>query len=205
MFNLTQNGNIMNSMYFSIIIFIAVCFFILSIVLVFRNIVSQEKLKIQSEEINNLNQLYRKKCKELLDTSEIEQKLRLLSRPYSDKQEFPEQKIKELLKCAQLCGKDWDKIRQYINDTQNQFVWKLINKYPTLSHEDINFILLMRLNVSNVQIAAFYNIQLSSLATKRYRLMKKMRLKSDTSIVEFINNLFNDEPKSFLSVYDTTS
>lgn len=204
MLYLIQNSNTMNSMYFSIIIFIAVCFFILSIILVFQNFVSQEKLKIQSEEITNLSQLYQKKCEELLDASEIRQKLQILSPPYPNKQNFSEQEIKELLKCSQFCDKDWDRIRQYINGTQNQFVWKLINKYPTLSREDINFILLMRLNVSNAQIATFYNIQISSLATKRYRLMKKMRLKSDTPIVEFINNLFDNESKSLQSVYDTT-
>lgn len=186
----------MNSMYFSIIIFFAVCFFILSIILVFQYLVSQEKLKIQSEEIEYLHNIYQQKCKELLEASEIKQKLTTLSHPKTTKQNYTEEEIKELLKHSCFCDNDWEKIRAYINDTQNQFVWKVINKYPTLSQEDINFILLMRLDISNAQIAAFYNIQLSSLATRRYRLMKKMGLRSNTSIVEYINSLFDNETKS---------
>lgn len=189
----------MNSIYVSILIFIAVCFFILSIILILQNFVSQERLKIQSAEINYLSRLYKQQRTELLDKSELKKKLMTSSQPLTNKQNLSEQEIKELLKCTQFCDKDWDRIRQYINDTQNMFVWKLINKYPALSREDINIVLLMRLNISNAEIAAFYNIQLSSLATRRYRLMKKMGLRSNTSIVEFINNLFNDESKCVLS------
>lgn len=189
----------MNSIYVSILIFIAVCFFILSIILILQNFVSQERLKIQSAELNYLSQLYKQQRTELLDKSELKKKLMTSSQPLTNKQNLSEQEIKELLKCTQFCDKDWDRIRQYINDTQNMFVWKLINKYPALSREDINIVLLMRLNISNAEIAAFYNIQLSSLATRRYRLMKKMGLRSNTSIVEFINNLFNDESKCVLS------
>lgn len=185
----------MNSIYVSILIFIAVCFFILSIILILQNFVSQERLKIQSAELNYLSQLYKQQRTELLDKSELKKKLMISSQSPTNKHNLGELEIKELLKCTQFCDKDWDRIRQYINDTQNMFVWKLINKYPALSREDINIVLLMRLNISNAEIAAFYNIQLSSLATRRYRLMKKMELRSNTSIVEFINNLFNDESK----------
>lgn len=185
----------MNSIYVSIIVFIAVCFFILSIILILQYFVSQERLKIQSAELNYLSQLYKQQRTELLDKSELKKKLMISSQSPTNKQNLSELEIKELLKCTQFCDKDWDRIRQYINDTQNLFVWKLINKYPALSREDINIVLLMRLNISNTEIASFYNIQLSSLATRRYRLMKKMGLRSNTSIVEFINNLFNDESK----------
>lgn len=86
----------------------------------------------------------------------------------------------------------WEKIEQYVDDTQNLFVRKLINKYPALSQDDIHTILLMRLNVSNTEIAAFYNIQLASLATRRYRLIKKMNVQNHCSIGDFIKTLFND-------------
>lgn len=199
MFNLAQNCNIMNNIYFSIIILATVFFFILSVILVFQKFVYQEKLKIQSEEIRRLSN---QRGNELLDISGIHQRLEVALQSNGNRQDVPEQEIENLLKSTHFDNDDWDRIRQYINDTQNHFVLKLVNKYPTLSHQDINFILLMRLKVPNEQIAAFYNIQLSSLATKRYRLMKKMGLKSDTSIVDFINNLFSDEPKSIKSVYD---
>lgn len=198
---LSNNSNIMNNMYFSIIIFVTVFFFILSIILIFQKIVYQEKLKIQSEEIKRLSN---QRGNELLDIPEIQQKLEVASQSNANQQDFPEQEIEKLLNSIHFGNNDWDRIRQHINDTQNQFVLKLVNKYPTLSQQDINFILLMRLKVSNAQIAAFYNIQLSSLATRRYRLMKKMGLKSDTSIVDFINNLFSNEPISIKSVYDVT-
>lgn len=185
----------MNNIYFSIILFIAVCFLILSAILILKHFASQEIIKIQSEEIEFLIEQYKKKCKELLEASEIKLKLSSLSQPSMDQQNFGEQEMQELLKCTQMDDNDWEKIKQYINDTQHQFVDKLMNTYPTLSREDIHFILLMRMNVTNSQIAAFYHIQLPSLATKRYRLVKKMGLRNHTSISEFINNLFKDESK----------
>lgn len=183
----------MNNIYFSIILFIAVCFLILSVILILKHFVSQEIIKIQSEEIKFLNEQYQQKCKELIEATEIKLKLKSLSQSSIDQQDVSKLEMQELLKCTQMSDNDWEKIKQYINDTQHQFVYKLMNTYPELSREDIHFVLLMRMNISNSQIAAFYHIQLSSLATKRYRLMKKMGLRNHTSISDFINNLFKNE------------
>lgn len=184
----------MHNLYFSIIFLLAVCFFIFSIIAIFQNVISQEKLKIQSEEINRLTELYKKQCEELLEILIQKKELKVLQAYINTEKTKPcEYNIKELLKQAQFSSKDWDKIEQYINETQNQFVSKLTDKYPALSKEDIHTILLMRLNISNIEIAAFYNIQLSSLTTKRYRIMKKMGLPKSSSNIEFRNNLFRND------------
>lgn len=54
----------------------------------------------------------------------------------------------------------------------------------------------MRLNLTNNEIANFFNIQPLSLNTKRYRLKKKMGLDKDLLIREYIDELFTQESES---------
>ena len=80
---------------------------------------------------------------------------------------------------------DWQYLELRFDNMYNGFIRKLRDCYP-LSNEDIHLIILMCLGVGNKQIASYYHIQLASLATHRYRIAKKMRLKEVKSINEAI-------------------
>lgn len=104
-------------------------------------------------------------------------------------------KREQILSLKVMSDDDWQNIEIYLDKQHNAFVQKLRARYPMLSQDDIHIILLMRLGICNARIAAFLNIQVSSLATRRYRILKKMKEKPDGSIIKFVMELFNDKRK----------
>lgn len=188
------NEKTMNDLYLTILVLVVAIFFILFLILLFSNIVYKEKLSLLFAEVNQLRRLCKTdKTREPIENSNLMNDFAVNSKIRVDEQNILPCNIKEYLNNPKLCDNAaWEKIEQYVDDTQNLFVRKLINKYPALSQDDIHTILLMRLNVSNTEIAAFYNIQLASLATRRYRLIKKMNVQNHCSIGDFIKTLFND-------------
>lgn len=175
------NSIIMNYSYIVITIALLSSFFLLSAILYLRNVKYKKEIKIQFEEIKRLELEYQK-----LYSSQF-------LRSCSGQNNVNEMEIKELLRHKPFMDDNWNKIEEFINTTQNQFVHRLTYNYPKLTQEDIHTILLMRLHLTNKEIANFYNIQTLSLNTKRYRLKKKMKLDDCVSIGEYINKLFTQE------------
>lgn len=168
----------MNSTHF----ILTICLLILSIILYIENLNYKRINRLQAEEMKRLNIEHQK-----LYT-------RLFAEACSPSDHSSEREIKTLLQQKPFIESNWSKIEVFINNTQNQFVHRLNYNFPNLSTEDIHIILLMRLHLTSKEIATFYNIQLSSLNTKRYRLKKKMELDNSISIIEYINNLYVQEP-----------
>ena len=183
----TQHTNLLNSIIMNysftvITLGLLSSSLLLSVVLYLRNVKYKKELKVQSEEILRLDMEYRKLYSNLFLQS------------CSSQNKKNEMEIKELLRRKPFVENDWIKIEEFINNTQNQFVHRLA--YNFLTQEDIHVILLMRLNLTNNEIANFFNIQPLSLNTKRYRLKKKMELDKDLLIGEYINKLFTQELES---------
>lgn len=91
---------------------------------------------------------------------------------------------------AKLEREDWNRIELFINQSQNCFMQKLRQDYASLSEDDFQIILLIRMGLEHKEIASFCNILLSSLRTRRSRLKKKMGVECD-SISRFIRMLYN--------------
>lgn len=94
---------------------------------------------------------------------------------------------------------EWKYLESYFDDTYNEFLKKLRRRYP-LSNDDIHLIILICLGVSNRQIAAYFHIRLTSLATHRYRIAKKMGLKEVKSINEAIIGMLKKNNTERLSM-----
>lgn len=89
---------------------------------------------------------------------------------------------------------DWKCLESYIDNTYDGFIKRIRNSFP-LSNEDIHLIIFICLGVSNKKIASYYHIQLTSLATHRYRIGKKMGLKEVKSINEAIIDMMKNEKR----------
>ena len=155
----TQHTNLLNSIimnYSFIVITLGLLSssLLLSVVLYLRNVKYKKELKVQSEEILRLDMEYQKLYSNLFLQS------------CSSQNKKNEMEIKELLRRKPFVENDWIKIEEFINNTQNQFVHRLAYNFPKLTQEDIHVILLMRLNLTNNEIANFFNIQPLSLNTK---------------------------------------
>lgn len=91
---------------------------------------------------------------------------------------------------AQIEKKDWEKLEQFVNREQNNFIVKLRHDYPMLLEEDIHIIILLRLKVSHEEIARMFHTLLASFRTRRYRIKKKMGINDECHFTEFILKLY---------------
>jgi DNA-binding CsgD family transcriptional regulator len=83
-------------------------------------------------------------------------------------------------------SKDWEFFEEAFNNADRHFLEKIKNLHPDLTHNDLRFCAYLRLNLTSKEIAPLLNISVRSVEIKRYRLRKKMNLKHDESLVEYI-------------------
>lgn len=177
-----------------------ICLFVLAI-LFLRLSHLQKYVRRLSKEVDQLTSLNQALKRELVENSGLCQNLSLLPQPAIHEQEVLNQNMESLLNCSDFSTEDWKKLERIVDDTQHHFTHRLRSSYSLLSEDDIHIILLIRLGMDNNKIAALCHILPSSLATRRYRMIKKMGVKVTGNISDFIKDLFNEVGKN-VDVYE---
>ena len=80
----------------------------------------------------------------------------------------------------------WNTFRDAFETADKDFFKKIKLAHPTLTPNDLRLCAYLRLNLSSKEIAPLLNISVRSLEIKRYRLRKKMDLRHDQGLVEYI-------------------
>ncbi len=102
------------------------------------------------------------------------------------------QKLKDLNKKIEQdlnLEKDWENFEQYFNQVQGDYIARLKEKYPDLSPKDLKLCAYLRMNLSSKEIASLLNITPRGVEIHRYRLRKKLNLKREDNLVEFLMEL----------------
>lgn len=81
---------------------------------------------------------------------------------------------------------DWQVFEENFNSVHEAFLQKLIEGYPMLSASDLKLAAYLRMNLNTKEIAHLLNITPRGVELKRYRLRKKMQLKSDINLSEYL-------------------
>lgn len=97
--------------------------------------------------------------------------------------------IKKELQQGLNVEKDWDLFKLYFEQINENFFINLRNINPRLTSNDYKLCALIKLNMSVKEMAAVLNISTDSLKNARYRLKKKLNLKSDDNLNNFINSI----------------
>ena len=84
---------------------------------------------------------------------------------------------------------DWKFFEEAFNNADKDFLKKVKAKHPSLTSNDLKLCAYLRLNLSSKEIAPLFNISVKSVEVKRYRLRKKMDLKHDDSLTNYILEL----------------
>lgn len=79
--------------------------------------------------------------------------------------------------------------QENVEEVNHKFIDRLQKKHPELSELDKNICGLIRLGLSNKEIAAMRNVSYSAIKMSRYRLRKKLGLDEDVNIVEFLKSI----------------
>ncbi len=80
----------------------------------------------------------------------------------------------------------WEQFEMHFNSLNDNFLNKLKQEYPSITHKDLKMCAFIRMNLSNKEIASLLNITLRGVEASRLRLRKKFNLPKDMPLTEFI-------------------
>ncbi|MCF8234237.1 MAG: hypothetical protein K9G67_09475 [Bacteroidales bacterium] len=95
------------------------------------------------------------------------------------------QKLKQSLKT----DNDWEVFKIQFEQVNPQFFKNLLNICPGLSNYDLRHAALIKLNMNIKESASVLNLSPHSVKSARYRLKKKLSLKADDDLNDFIRNI----------------
>lgn len=98
-------------------------------------------------------------------------------------------RIKMLIKKNLRSEKDWDLFKLYFEDVNKQFYEELAKISRELTPNDLKLCALLKLNMNIKESASVMNIEPASVKTARYKLRKKLELKPEDDLVEFIRKI----------------
>ena len=84
---------------------------------------------------------------------------------------------------------NWDQFSIYFDSANQNFLRRLSEKHPQLSPKDHKLCAYLRLNLSTKDIAPLLNISVRGVEISRYRLRKKLGLKTKENLVQYLGNL----------------
>ncbi|WP_297793834.1 triple tyrosine motif-containing protein [uncultured Eudoraea sp.] len=84
---------------------------------------------------------------------------------------------------------DWKLFEEAFNNADKGFLKKIKKMHPELSPNDLRLCAYLRLNLSSKEIAPLLNISVRSVEVKRYRLRKKLQMKHENSLTDYILHL----------------
>lgn len=76
-----------------------------------------------------------------------------------------------------------------VSSSSAEFYTKIKRIHPNLTDDDVRLSTLIRLNLTSEELSSVFNISISSVMTKRYRLRKKLSLQTQDSLEEYIKSL----------------
>ncbi len=83
----------------------------------------------------------------------------------------------------------WEEFELKFTKMHPDFISNIKTSYPNLTKKDIDFLILIKLNLSNKEIATLINISYESVISKRYLIRKKMSIVSDNELVMFLSGI----------------
>jgi DNA-binding CsgD family transcriptional regulator len=80
----------------------------------------------------------------------------------------------------------WESFLKHFSDLNPNFFKEVQNKHPNLTKSDMKHCAYIKLNLSNKDVAVLNNVNPNSVQMARYRLKKKLKLKNDDDLYEYL-------------------
>jgi len=100
--------------------------------------------------------------------------------------------LKDFLKSIEDCFENdnyWKEFQLRFTNMHPNFLSEIKSIYPKLTKKDIDFLILIKLNLNNKEIATLISISYESVLSKRYLLRKKMGFNTDNDLVLFLEKI----------------
>ncbi|MDT4844470.1 hypothetical protein FQZ97_784300 [compost metagenome] len=99
------------------------------------------------------------------------------------------QQIDKLLHKGITQDQEWEEFNMTFESVNKNFQQKLKEKYPEISQNELKICTLIKMNLSIKEMANILNISPDSVKMARYRLRKKLGLKTEDNLASFIQSL----------------
>ncbi len=149
----------------------------------------KEELQFKSMDLTNFG-IEITKNRDFIKTLQF----KLKSIKKSEKIDFDSlQDVLKIIKSRLIINNELNYFNGNVEKINHAFNSKLKESYPSLTTNEIHLASLLRLNLNTKEIATIKNISPNSVKVLRYRLRKKLNLKTSDNLSEFLNeiNLFN--------------
>ncbi|MDO5980073.1 transcriptional regulator [Flavivirga spongiicola] len=83
---------------------------------------------------------------------------------------------------------EWQLFEYNFNQVHEEFFNQLKSKHPQLTHKDLKICAYIKMNLLTKEIAPLMNVSIRGLETHRYRLKRKLNLKNDKSLGDYLRN-----------------
>lgn len=100
--------------------------------------------------------------------------------------------LRQLRTSTILTESDWEDFREQFQKIYPDFTEKLLDRHPNLTSAEIRFLLLLRLGLTNPEIAHALGISPASLRVTWHRLRKKLGLSADHTAAMVYTDYFAD-------------
>ncbi len=97
--------------------------------------------------------------------------------------------IKKSIKINSINKHEWEIFESNLNQIHNEFIVNLLKMYPDLTSKDIKLCVYLKMNLASKEIAPLMNISFRGVELHRYRLRKKLGLKTTENLNKFFLNL----------------
>ena len=84
---------------------------------------------------------------------------------------------------------DWQLFETNFNHINSTFYEKLSAEYPDLNAKDLRFCAYLKMNLTTKELASLLNMSVRSVELKRYRLRKKLNMKHEDNLIDFLMGL----------------
>jgi DNA-binding CsgD family transcriptional regulator len=81
---------------------------------------------------------------------------------------------------------DWNVFEIHFERAHEKFLHKMMSRYPQLTHSDLRLCAYLRMNLSSKEIAPLLRISYRGVENHRYKLRKKLDLKTEENLTDFI-------------------
>lgn len=81
---------------------------------------------------------------------------------------------------------DWKSFESNFDQAHQDFLRRLKSEHPDLTPSDLKLCAYLRMNLSSKEIMPLLNISLRGVEVRRYRLRKRLKMKTEENLIEFL-------------------
>jgi len=117
--------------------------------------------------------------------AEVEEKLKAVKRKETVSRQDV-QKVLSNITVSRSMDREWQRFESYFSNIHPQFNNLLVKQHDNLTQQEKRLTALIRMGLSNREIAGLLNIESRSVIMNRYRLKQKLKLKEEEDLDNYI-------------------